>query len=129
MKKIIAFIMLFGLSTCVLSAQTVKMKKDPVGKWTFDAPYAPYGYTTGAVDIGFEDQHYSVKMSFTEIGYSFTGENITVKNDSIFFDVWIEGNSVSNTLKIEDDTTITGMAVYSEGTVPYTMKKDLEKEE
>jgi len=70
MKKIIAFIMLFGLSICVLSAQTVKMKKDPVGKWTFDAPYAPYGYTT-----------------------------------------------------------ITGMAVYSEGTVPYTMKKDLEKEE
>jgi len=129
MKKIIPLILLVTLFSSVLSAQSVKIKKDPVGKWTFDAPYAPYGYTTGAVDIGFEDQEYSVKMSFTEIGYSFEGENITVRNDSIFFDVWIEGNSVSNTLKIEDDTTITGIAVYFEGTVPYTMKKYLEKEE
>ena len=128
MKKIIPFILLFGFFSCVLSAQPVKMKNDPVGKWSFNAPYAPYGYSTGTVDIGYEEKAYTIKMSFTEIGYSFTGENITVKNDSIFFDIWIEGTSVNNTLKIEDDTTITGIAVYFEGTVPYTMKKDLEKE-
>ena len=129
MKKIIPFILLFGFFSCVLSAQPVKMKNDPVGKWSFNAPYAPYGYSTGTVDIGYEEKAYTIKMSFTEMGYSYTGENVKVRNDSLFFELSIEGTPISNSLTMKDDTTMEGAAVYFEGTVPYTMKKEINKEE
>jgi len=112
-----------------LSAQTVKLKNDPVGKWTFNAPYAPYGYNTGTSDIGFNDNAYSVSMTFTEMGYSFTGENVTARNDSLFFDMWIEGTPIKIILSVEQDTLITGVSNYFEGSVPFTMKRVALKED
>jgi len=113
----------------VLSAQTVKLKNDPVGKWTFDAPYAPYGYNTGTSDIGFNDTTYTVSMAFSEMGYSFKGDNVKARNDSLFFDMWIEGTSIKISLAIEDDKLIKGVADYFEGSVPFTMKRAALKED
>jgi hypothetical protein len=129
MKKTIPFILLFIMFSSALSAQTVKLKHDPIGKWTFDAPYAPYGYNTGTSDIGFNDTTYTVSMTFTEMGYSFTGDNVKARNDSLFFDMWIEGTPINISLAIEDDTLIKGVADYFEGAVPFTMKKAVKKEE
>ena len=129
MKKIITLIVFFGLSTCILSAQAVKMKKNPVGKWIFNAPYAPYGYSTGTAEIGIDDDSYTVKMLFTETGYSYSGENVKVKNDTMFFEMFLEGNTVNVSLVMESDTAMTGESNYYEGSIPFTMKKDIKKEE
>jgi len=127
MKKIFPFIMLFIFFFSALSAQSSKEKKDPSGQWKFDAPYAPEGYTSGTVDIGFTDKKYSATMSFTNLGYAFTGEKVRAQNDSLFFLVWIEGNDVSVSLKMNDKTTMAGNAVYYGGVVPLTLTKEPEK--
>lgn len=129
MKKIVTLIMMFGLLSSVLLAQTDKIKKDPTGKWTFDAPYAPYGYNTGTTDIGYENDVYTVKMTFAESGYSFTGENVLVRNDSLLFQLWIEGTPINMGIAVLDKSDMSGAAVYFEGTVPFTLKKVTEKEE
>lgn len=129
MKKIYVLIMLAGFSFCVLSAQTAKIAKNPVGRWIFEAPYAPYGYNTGTSDIGFKDMTYTVSMTFTEMGYSFTGENVKARNDSLFFDMWIEGTPINIVLSVEQDTLIKGVSNYFEGTVPFTMKRVATKED
>lgn len=129
MKKILPIILFFVMFSSVISAQSVKLKHDPVGKWTFNAPYAPYGYNTGTSDIGSNDTTYTVSMTFTEIGYSFKGENVRVRNDSLLFEMWVEGTPINISLAIEDDTLIKGVADYFEGAVPFTMKKAVKKEE
>lgn len=129
MKKIFLLILLVTFFPSVISAQTVKLNHDPVGKWTFDAPYAPYGYNTGTSDISFNDTTYIVSMSFTEMGYILTGENVKVRNDSLFFDMWVEGTPVNNYLSVGNDTLIKGAAMYFEGTVPFTMKRAAIKKE
>ena len=125
--KTLSFIVLM-LFFCIsgISAQRASSKKEPVGKWKFDAPYAPEGYTKGTIEIGLADSKYSASMSFTDMGYSFPGEKISLRNDSLFFMIWIESTDVNVKLKIEDNTKMTGNAVYYEGTVPLTLTRDIE---
>ncbi|OFY66988.1 MAG: hypothetical protein A2V64_05970 [Bacteroidetes bacterium RBG_13_43_22] len=126
MKKIFPVLVLLVLCVSAVSAQSANGKKDPVGKWKFDAPYAPEGYTSGTIDIGFAEEKYSAAMAFNDIGYSFTGEKVIVRNDSLLFMIWIESTDVNVGLKIEDKTKMTGNAVYYEGTVPLTLTKEPE---
>ena len=124
MKKLISIIALVTLSFSVLSAQSPNVKKDPVGKWKFEAPYAPEGFTTGTIDVGYADQKYSATMLFTGAGYSYNGEKVAVRNDSLFFMIWVEGTDVNVTLKLEDNTKMTGNAVYYEGNVPLSLTRE-----
>jgi hypothetical protein len=129
MKKIFPFIVLLIFCFSVVSAQSSNSGKDPAGKWKFDAPYAPEGYTAGTVSIGFTDQKYSATVEFTNIGYSFPAEKIKLQNDSLFFMIWVENTDVNFSMKIEDTTKMTGNAVYYEGTVPFTLTKEPEKKQ
>ena len=43
------------LCVIAVSAQNIN-KNNPVGTWKFDAPYAPEGYTSGTIVVGFTDQ-------------------------------------------------------------------------
>lgn len=126
MKRFIPVIILMVLCTSVISAQIKNEKKGPVGKWKFDAPYAPDGYTKGTIDIGFADQKYSATVSFTNTGYSLPGEKIMVQNDSLYFMIRVENTDVNVKLKTEDMLKMTGEAVYIEGTIPLTLTKDTE---
>jgi hypothetical protein len=130
MKKIFTLVILLVFCFSAVTAQSANSKKDPTGKWKFEAPYAPEGYTIGTIDIGFAEDKYNANMSFTNLGYTFTGEKIRVQNDSVYFMIWIENTDVSVSLKIEDKTKMTGTAVYYEGTVPLTLVKEpIEKQE
>ena len=51
MKKILAVSIMLALSVIYLCGQAKPVKKDPSGKWKFEAPYAPEGYTTGTMDF------------------------------------------------------------------------------
>ena len=124
MKKIIPFILLFIYSLITVSAQSVKEKKDPVGQWKFDAPFAPEGYTSGKIDVSYTENKFSSAITFTGSDYKIPGEKVRVEKDTISFLIFVEGTDVTITLKMENDTIMAGKAVYSEGEIPLTLIRD-----
>jgi hypothetical protein len=117
MKK--NFLVLIILSLFIVSA---------VGSWKFDAPYAPEGYTTGTIVVGFAEQKFTTTMSFTGTEYKIPGENVKTPGDSVLFSVYLEGQDIKVMLKLESGTKMSGKAVYSEGEVPLTLTKVLAEE-
>ena len=125
MKKLIPLFMLLLLSVSVISAQDSQKAKNPVGKWKFEAPYAPEGYTSGTIDIAFAEDKYSTSISFTGSDYKIPGERIKVEKENVTFAVIIEGGEVVISLIAENDNKMTGKAVYSEGEIPLTLTRDI----
>jgi hypothetical protein len=123
MKKLIPFALLIIFSISVTSAQTSKVKKDPVGDWKFEAPYAPESYTSGKVTVGFAEKKYSATMSFTGSDYKLPGENVKFEKDTLSLIVYVEGETVTITLKMDDADKMSGNAVYSDGSIPLTMAR------
>jgi hypothetical protein len=106
-----------------VNGQNNNKKTSPVGSWKFDAPYAPEGYTSGIITVGFENQKNTTFMSFEGSDYKIPGENVKSSSDSLIFSVYIENQDVKVILKIESEAKMSGKAVYSEGEVPLTLTK------
>jgi hypothetical protein len=115
------------LSVCVVSAQTDTKKNNPAGIWKFEAPSAPEGYTLGTIDIAFAEDKYSTTIAFAGSDYKIPGENTKVEKDSVAFVVYLEGDNIAISLKAENDTKMTGKAVYSQGEIPLTLTREPEK--
>jgi hypothetical protein len=128
MKKIIILFLLLLSGISFVSAQTVKESNNPVGKWKFEAPYAPEGYTSGIIEFSFSENKYAAAISFTGSDYIIPGDKTKVEKDSVTFNVLVEGNEVVINLKPESDVKMTGKAVYFEGEIPLTLTKDIPKE-
>jgi hypothetical protein len=114
-------------SISFISAQTNSKKDTALGKWKFEAPSAPEGYTDGIIDVSFTDNKYSSAISFAGSDYIIPGDKTKVEKDSVTFVVIVEGNEVAVSLKAENDAKMTGKAVYSEGEIPLTLTKDVPK--
>lgn len=119
--------MLLLISASIIYAQSSNSKKDPLGKWKFEAPIAPQGYTSGSINISFADNKYSTAISLTGREYILPGDKVKVENDIVSFVVLIDSNEVAITLKAESDTKMTGKAVYVEGEIPLTLTRDVPK--
>lgn len=127
MKNRIVTLLIFLFFSCMVSAQTDSEKADPVGKWKFEAPYAPEGYNTGIIEFSVAENKYSASISFEESGYTISGEKTKVEKDTVTFMVVVEGNEVTINLKAEDAKKMTGKAVYFEGEIPLTLTKHVPK--
>jgi len=125
MKKLFPFAMLLVFSISLINAQTTKTKKDPAGDWKFEAPYAPEGYTTGKITIGFAEKKYTAVISMTGSDYKINGENVKFENDTVSFSVYIEGETVGVKMKMEDTVKMTGAATSSQGEIPLTATKQV----
>jgi hypothetical protein len=123
MKKGIVFILSIVLSLQFITAQNNNIKKSPVGTWKFDAPYAPEGYSSGLIVVGIAEKKPAATMSFTGNELKFPGENVESEKDSLQFSVYIQGEDVKVMLKVENDTLMSGKAIYSEGEVPLSLTK------
>jgi hypothetical protein len=108
-----SFLVLVSLST------NAQVKATCLGSWSFDAPTAPDGYTYGVIEIKKD----SLITSFTESKYKFPSVWVKVKNDSIFYKSVIDGTDVLFSLKIENETSIKGNAVWSDGETLMILKK------
>ncbi len=122
-SKILAFVLLSIMSLGAVTAQNNGKKSNPVGTWKFEAPYAPEGYNTGTIVVGNEDKKYTTTMSFGGGDYKLPGEQVKAVKDSVLFSIFLEGQDIKVYLKQENESTMTGKAVYSEGEVPLTLSK------
>jgi len=123
-NKILSLSVVFIFVISSVSAQNTIQKNNPVGKWKFEAPYAPEEYSTGIIDIGLADNKYSAIIMFTGIDYKMPGEKVKFENDTISFAVYVEENDVSISLKMENNLKMAGKAVYSEGEIPLTLSRE-----
>ena len=129
MKKVILIILFIVFSLPFLTAQNSQEKKNPVGTWKFEAPYAREGYTSGTIIVGQTDQIYTTSMSFTGNENKLTGDKVKFEKDTLLFSVYIEGEDVKVLIKIENEAKISGKAIYSEGEVLLTLTKKLNMEQ
>lgn len=123
MKKVILIIVSIIFSLPILPAQNNLVKNNPVGTWKFAAPYAPEGYTSGIIVVGFAEKKHTATMSFTGNEYKLPAEKVTAVKDSVLFSVFLEGQDIRVLLKMVSDTNMTGKAIYSEGEVPLALTK------
>lgn len=130
MKKLLLFtLLLMFFSSVITLAQTSKVKNDLIGKWLFEAPFAPEGYTAGIIEVGYADKKYSASMVFNgNDSTKLAGDRVKFENDTLYFSVYIQGQDVAVKLKYEDKTKMTGKAVYSEGEVPLSLTHEMKKE-
>jgi hypothetical protein len=127
MKKLFLIMAVIFLTASLSFSQNTKSAKDPAGQWNFSAPYAPEGYTSGTVAVTFAEKKYGASMAFTGLEYKFTGENVKFANDTLSFSIYIEGETINVTLKMEDALKMAGSAVYSGGSVPLTLSKEVKE--
>jgi hypothetical protein len=121
-----AFLAILLFTVIAVNGQNNTKKNSPVGTWKFDAPYAPEGYTSGIITVGFENQKNTTSMSFEGSDYKIPGENVKSSSDSLIFSVYVENQDVKVLLKIENEAKMSGKAIYSEGEVPLTLTKSAE---
>jgi hypothetical protein len=124
-KTLFTLVLLLLFVVTTVGQQGNSQKSNTLGTWKFEAPYAPEGYTTGTILLGQEAQKHTASMSFTGSEYKLPGEKVKVTNDSILFSVYLEGQDIKVLLKIENESKMSGKAVYSEGEVPLTLTKEV----
>ncbi len=124
MKSIVPFILILLISISAVLAQTTGKKNDPVGKWKFEAPYAPVEFASGIIEVTFAENKYSTTISFTGSDYKIPGENNRFEKETYLFSVYIEGEYVSISLKMENGNKMSGKAVYSEGEIPVALTRE-----
>ncbi len=96
-----------------------QIKTTYLGNWSFSAPTAPEGYTYGTIEIKKD----SVTTFFTGLNYKVPSIWVKVKNDSITYKSLVDDAEVLFSLKIENQTSIKGDAVWADGQTQMILKK------
>ena len=119
-------ILLFLAAVCMsLSGQASSSAKDPVGKWKFDAPYAPEGFTTGTVEIKFAEEKYSVTLMFSSNAeYILPCDKVKFEKETLTFNLYLDTEDIAFTLKFDEADKMSGKAVHSGGEVPLTLTRE-----
>jgi len=99
--QLLLIVLVFFIGSLSANAQ---LRTTYQGKWSFDAPSAPDGYTFGIIEIKKD----SVYISFTDSQYKFPSVWVKVRSDSIYFQTFVDGTDVLFSLKIEGETNIKG---------------------
>ncbi|MCK7536093.1 MAG: hypothetical protein MZV63_36460 [Marinilabiliales bacterium] len=93
-SKFLAILVISMISVITLNGQAAAPNKlNPVGQWSYAAPYAPEGYQSGTVEIGLTDGKYTASFSVTGSDYKMPAEKVKFENDVVSFIVMIECKS------------------------------------
>jgi hypothetical protein len=123
---------MFVMAVAVLSIvngqnQKSKVTYEPKGKWLFEAPYAPEGYTAGAIEVGTAENKLAATVSFTGNDVKIPLENVKFENDTLKCELAVEGATVSIILKFDEADKMSGKAVTPDGEVPLAMTREKKK--
>jgi len=113
MKNITKITLIFialSFSAMSISAQTPKVKADPIGKWNVSIPDAPDGFQTSKLTIAKVDDKYTAVMNFEEIALVINGEYVTFIDQIFKFTFVVEDTDVYFTLKFPEVDKINGIA-------------------
>jgi len=110
----IIFIFIFGFLTVNVFSAIVY---DPIGKWKFTAPGAPYGYDQGIIEIVKEDDEFRATISFTGMDYKFELEKVKFEEEKLNFNLYLEGEDVYVLMSFSEEDKLSGKAIYSQGEV------------
>ncbi|MBP8958860.1 MAG: hypothetical protein KBG40_00340 [Bacteroidales bacterium] len=127
-EKTVSFAALFILIAFSLTAQNQKLKYNLTGIWKFDAPDAPYGYTSGSMEFRLSEGKYTGSASFTGSDYKIPIQILKAANDSISGGMYVDGTDVRLNLKIENETKMTGKAWTPDGVIVVTAIKEKPKQ-
>lgn len=119
--KIFSLALITLLSVNLLQAQT-NTGKTPAGSWKFEAPMAPEGYSTGKIDVTLADNKYSLSVIFSG-DYKIPGDQVKFGDNTLTCSVYVEGENVRISLKMNPDDKMTGTADYSQGQIPLTLTR------
>jgi hypothetical protein len=123
-SKFLAILVISMISVITINGQAAAPNKlNPVGQWSYAAPYAPEGYQSGIVEIGLTEGKYTATFSVTGSEYKMPAEKVKFMNDVVTFIVMIDVNQIDISLKMDGDKKMTGKAAYSDGEIPMTLTK------
>ena len=95
--------------------------KDVVGTWNYEAPYAPYEYSTGKLVFAENGDKLEGKIKIGE--YEIEMRNLKADGSEISFGAYVEGEYVSIKATLKKGK-LTGTANYSEGSIEVTAEKE-----
>jgi hypothetical protein len=116
--RLILALMLVAAFTSTVSAQK---KVDPTGTWSYEAPMAPYEYSSGDIVIDKDGKDYTVQIVLGEY-YKVKGEKVVYEKNELSFVVYIEGEAIDIKATLTKEE-MKGTASYSDGDIPVTAKK------
>ena len=108
------------LALVVGNAFAAENAKDLVGTWNYEAPYAPYEYSTGKLVFTEAGDKVEGKIKIGE--YEIDMRNVKVEGEKVTFGAYIEGEYVSLKITVKKNT-FTGTASYSEGSMEVSGEK------
>lgn len=129
MKKKDSFfiIFIFILSFLTLNVFSA-IVNDPVGKWKFSAPGAPYGYDQGIIEITKDTGGYKATLSFTGMDYKFELEKVKFEEEKLSFNLYLEGEDIYVLISFSEENKLSGKAIYSQGEVALYAIRELIEE-
>lgn len=113
--------MLLMLVAAFTSAVSAQKKVDPAGTWTYEAPMAPYEYSSGDIVIEKDGKDYTVQIVLGEY-YKVKGEKVVYAENELSFIVYIEGEAIDIKMTMAREEA-KGTASYSDGDIAVTAKK------
>ncbi len=96
-------------------------KKDFLGEWKFESPYAPEGYQTGIFFMEEKEGELAGEIRFAD-GYKVKMENMKFADGVLKFTIQVDYNPVDLKATIEDNV-LKGSAATPEGDLPFEAKK------
>jgi hypothetical protein len=106
------------------NAQVSKVTNEPKGKWLFEAPYAPEGYTAGMIEIGSAEKKLTAILAFTGNDTKIPLENVKFENDTLKCELAVEGSIVMIIMKFDEPHKMSGKAVTPDGEIPLAMVRE-----
>ncbi len=99
------------------------------GKWKFEAPSAPEGFTSGNIDISFVENVYKVSLAFTGSDYKLDGDRAAIVDGSFMFVVYLQGQEITIVLRMEGKDKMNGLAIHPDGEVPLVLVRNTDKKQ
>ncbi|MDT8402274.1 MAG: hypothetical protein RQ743_11315 [Bacteroidales bacterium] len=127
MKKNIAAMLTSVLILSLISLNLMSSPvKDPVGKWKYTAPGAPYGYDQGIIEISKDADEYMATLSFTGMSYKYNLEKIKYEEDKLSFGLYLDGEDIIVVMTLSEDDKLSGKAMYSQGEISISATREKE---
>ncbi len=127
MNRKTVFLLSSVILFCLLSSDLMSAPaKDPVGKWKFSAPGAPYGYDRGIIEISKDADEYMATLSFEGMSYKYNLEKCKFEEEKLSFGLYLDGEDIFVLMTLTEDDKLSGKAMYSQGELPITATREKE---